>query len=148
MSDLELPKKRLRQHDLLWLGAGCFAAASFAVMSVLLPGQGWPWFGVFILGIVGVSWFLSRQRIATSDNLQYSVVDAGDKRNRNTILAARINGLLLLVFFLLWGAVQFTDFDHSFWRRLLMAAGYWGVGAFGGVMAWWGFRQPLPSNRQ
>jgi hypothetical protein len=148
MSDLELRKKLLRVHDRLWLGAACFAAASFAVMSVILPGQGWPLFGLFILGIVGVSWLLSRRRIATSGNLQLLQMNAADKMRRNVILTARINGLILLTFGVLWGLAQFTAFDDPLWQRLLMAIGCWSGGAFGGAFAWWGFRQPLPSNRQ
>jgi hypothetical protein len=148
MSDLELRKKLLRVHDRLWLGAACFAAASFAVMSVFLPGQGWPLFGLFILGIVGVSWFLSRRRIATSGNLQILQMNAADKMRRNVILTARINGLILLVFCALFGLMQFTDSDQALWQQLLIAIGCWSVGAFGCALAWWGFRQPLPSNRQ
>ena len=147
MSNLELHKRRLRLHDRLWLGAGCFAAAAFALMSVLLPGQGWPSFGVFILGIVGVNWFLSRRRIATSDQSaklatncrRQNAPQCDSHRKDQRIDSARDSCAL-------FGLMQLTDFHHPFWQRLLMAIGCWSVGAFGGVMAWWGFRQPLPRN--
>jgi hypothetical protein len=63
---------------------------------------------------------------------------------RNTILVARINGSMLLVFGMLWGVAQFTAIDEPLWKQFLMAFCMWGVGAAGGAMAWWGFRKPLP----
>ena len=65
---------------------------------------------------------------------------------RNALLVARINGLLLLAFGVLWGLAQFSAFDSPLWIRCLCAIGYWGVGAAGGALAWWGFRKPLPAK--
>jgi threonine/homoserine/homoserine lactone efflux protein len=144
MSDSELRTKRLRQHDLLWLGAGCFAAAQFAVMSLILPGQGWPSFGAFMLCLVAVGWWISRRREAQDSNQPKPAVDPVEKMMRGARRVAVVNGAMLVIGGALFSLFPLTDPDYPVWLRIVFSLVVLvSISGAGCASVYWGLRKSV-----